>query len=95
MFEDYSETELLAIFQSFCKPYEMTLSTDAEEAVKAYLHWLVFHKSENFANGREMRNLFEAALAKQNNRLAALSELTDEELNEIRAEDFPSYVFAL
>ncbi len=95
MFEDYSETELLAIFQSFCKPYEMTLSTDAEPAVKAYLHWLVFHKSENFANGREMRNLFEAALAKQNNRLAALPELTNEELNEILTEDLPSYVFAL
>lgn len=92
IFEDYSETELLSILQGFCKPYDMKLSDEAEEIVKNYLHWLVQHKSDNFANGREMRNLFEAALSNQANRLAAMSEPTDDELNEISAEDLPSYV---
>ena len=92
MFEDYSEVELLSIFQNFCSPYNMVLSTEAEETIKNYLHWLVRHKSENFANGREMRNLFEAALSNQANRLATLSDITDEELNEIAIEDLPSFV---
>ena len=92
MFEDYSDTELLSIFQGFCKPYEMSLTPDAQGAVTNYLQWLVHHKSANFANGREMRNLFEAALANQANRLATLTEITNAELNELSTVDLPAYV---
>lgn len=53
---------------------------------------MMYFKSDNFANGREMRNLFEDALSNQANRLAAMSVPTDDELNEISAEDLPSYV---
>lgn len=52
----------------------------------------LYHKTANFANGREMRNLFEAALANQANRLATLTEITNEELNEISTVDLPAYV---
>ena len=92
MFEDYTEEELLCIFNSFCKPFSMKLSVEAECCVKEYLHWLVQHKSENFANGREMRNLFELALSNQANRLAEKADITDEELNEIAKEDLPEWV---
>lgn len=92
MFDDYSDAELLSIFQGFCKPYEMILSVDAEKTVINYLQWLVQHKPANFANGREMRNLFEAALSNQANRLATLTEITNEELNEISTQDLPAYV---
>ena len=92
MFEDYSDAELLSIFRGFCKPYEMILSVDAEKTVINYLQWLVQHKPANFANGREMRNLFEAALSNQANRLATLTEITNEELNEISTQDLPAYV---
>lgn len=92
MFEDYSDDELFSIFRGFCKPFGMSLSLEAEKAVTTYLQWLVQHKSANFANGREMRNLFEAALANQANRLATLSEITNEELNEISTVDLPIYV---
>ena len=92
MFEDYSEEELLCIFNAFCKPFNMKLSIEAEYCVKEYLHWLVQHKSENFANGREMRNLFELALSKQANRLAEKVDITDDELNEIAKEDLPEWV---
>ena len=67
----------------------MKLSDEAECCVKAYLHWLVQHKSENFANGREMRNLFELALSNQANRLAEKANISDEELNEIAKDDLP------
>lgn len=92
MFEDYTEDELLCIFNAFCKPFSMKLSDEAECCVKAYLHWLVQHKSENFANGREMRNLFELALSNQANRLAEKANISDEELNEIAKDDLPVWV---
>ena len=87
MFEDYTQEELLAIFKSFCKPYEMHLSEEAEQYLVNYLECLCSHKPENFANGREMRNLFEKAYENQSNRLAELSEITDEALNEITMAD--------
>ena len=70
----------------------MKLSDEAEDCIKAYLHWLVQNKSEDFANGREMRNLFEAALSNQANRLAEKTDLSDEELNEIVKDDLPAWV---
>jgi len=92
MFEDYTEEELLSILNAFCKPFSMKLSDEAECYVKAYLSWLVKHKPENFANGREMRNLFELALSSQANRLAGKADISDEELNEIAMEDLPEWV---
>lgn len=92
LFDDYTEEELLHIFNAFCKPYSMKLNDEAERCLKAYLHWLVQHKPENFANGREMRNLFELALSSQANRLAEKADISDEELNEIAEEDFPEWV---
>jgi len=92
MFEDYSKEELLSIFHVFCQPYQMKLSDDAECRLKAYLEWLVQNKDANFANGREMRNLFESALSNQANRLAEMSDITNEELNTIEVIDFPDWV---
>lgn len=92
MFEDYSKEELLSIFYVFCQPYQMKLSEEAERSLKAYLEWLVQNKDANFANGREMRNLFESALSNQANRLAEMADITDEELNTIEAADFPEWV---
>ena len=94
VFEDYSESELFSIFMNFCKTYDMKLSIQAENTLKCYLAWLVNNKPANFANGREMRNLFETALSNQANRLAKAVELTDEKLNEIEKEDLPFYVTA-
>ena len=70
----------------------MKLSEEAERSLKAYLEWLVQHKDANFANGREMRNLFESALSNQANRLAGVPSITDAELNTIEDEDLPETV---
>ncbi len=70
----------------------MELSEEAERNLKAYLEWLVENKEANFANGREMRNLFELTLSNQANRLAEMPDITNEELNTIKAEDFPEWV---
>lgn len=45
------------------------------------------NKPDNFANGREMRNLFEKALSNQANRLAQIADISDDTLNEIKIED--------
>ncbi len=92
MFDDYTEDELLCIFHAFCKPFSVKLNEEAECCVKMYLHWLVQNKSENFANGREMRNLFELTLENQANRLAEKTDISDEELNEITKDDLPAWV---
>lgn len=95
IFEDYSDVEMYSIFGAFCKPYGMRLSYEADEQLKAYLRWLIENKSDHFANGREMRNLFELTLSNQANRLADDTDLTDEDLNEIQISDFPEGVIKL
>ena len=86
-FEDYSPNELLDIFELFCKLNDMRLSSDARDYLTQYLNKLSNEKSENFANGREMRNLFEKAFTNQANRLSHYINISDEELNIIKTED--------
>ena len=86
-FEDYSPNELLDIFELFCKLNDMKLSSDARDNLIQYLSELSDEKSENFANGREMRNLFEKAFTNQANRLSQYNDISDEELNIIKSED--------
>ena len=86
-FEDYSPNELLDIFELFCKLNEMRLSSDARDYLTQYLSKLSNEKSVNFANGREMRNLFEKAFTNQANRLSHYNNISDEELNIIKTED--------
>lgn len=87
LFEDYSKEELLAIFEVFCRKYAMHLNEEAEICLKQYLDKLWANKPENFANGREMRNLFESALSNQANRLATYCNISDTDLSEIIPED--------
>lgn len=86
-FEDYSPNELLDIFELFCKLNDMRLSSDARDHLTQYLSKLSNEKSENFANGREMRNLFEKTFTNQANRLSQYNDISDEELNIIKSED--------
>lgn len=87
IFEDYSPNELLDIFELFCKLNDMSLSSDARDYLTQYFSKLCNEKSENFANGREMRNLFEKAFTNQANRLSLYNDISDEELNIIKIED--------
>ncbi len=60
--------------------------------MREYLHWLVGHKPDDFANGRAIRNLFEEVYTNQANRLAEKAEVAAEDLGEILQEDLPAYV---
>ena len=92
VFEDYAQDELHAIFKAFCSPYGMELNTEAEDRIVTYLNHLVTHKPDNFANGREMRNLFETMVANQANRLSQKSNISDDELCVFTTEDLPAWV---
>ena len=49
-------------------------------------------KPENFANGREMRNLFETMAANQANRLSAQGDIMDADPCVFAKEDLPTWV---
>ncbi len=85
-FPDYSADELIEIFYSMCNEYQYKLSADADKTMKEKIKLLEFNKDENFANARDIRNMFEKVITNQATRLA-LSNSPDD-IMEISAEDF-------
>ena len=92
LFEDYTEEELFQIYQLLCSSNDLYLSDDAAEALKQYLGWLVSHKQENFANGREARNLYEQTYQNMANRQSQCENLSEMDLMKILKEDLPACV---
>ncbi|MBQ9347452.1 MAG: AAA family ATPase [Oscillibacter sp.] len=83
-FDDYTEEELLKIFQMRCDKGGYTLSKAAE---KAALDTIRAENGPSFGNARGVRNLFEKALVRQADRLAAQESVTKVQLMEITASD--------
>ena len=86
-FDDYDAGELLAIFRSLCKKNGYALSPEGEAWAEGALRELYENRDENFGNARDVRNLFERAVARQADRVARLESPTREQLMELRAED--------
>ena len=87
-FNDYTVEELLEIFNFYCDSNDMILSYDASIALMNHLKNLCDEKLPNFANGREVRNIFETSLTHQANRLAKQEQIDDEDLKELLLDDF-------
>ena len=87
LFEHYTEKELLDIFNLFCHKYGLWLSEDATSYLKVFLSTICSKKTENFANAREIRNLFERSIVNQANRLGDLATISNDELGEIVSSD--------
>ena len=86
-FDDYDAGELLAIFRSLCKKNGYALSPEGDAWAEGALRELYENRDENFGNARDVRNLFERAVARQADRVAGLESPTREQLMELRAED--------
>ena len=86
-FDDYNGEQLFSIFQSMCEKNEYTLSNDGAEYCKSYLNSLYEERDENFGNARDVRNLFERAVARQADRVAGLASPTREQLMELTTTD--------
>lgn len=84
-FPDYSADELVQIFKSMCEEYQYKLTGDAEKIMAEKLYYMEAHKDENFANARDVRNMFEEVVTNQASRLA---EDPSGDIMEITAEDF-------
>ncbi|MCI8552180.1 MAG: AAA family ATPase [Lawsonibacter sp.] len=86
-FEDYDGPQLMNIFRSMCKKNGYTLSEEGETFMEKDLQELYEERDENFGNARDVRNLFEQAVARQADRVSQLEAPTKEQLMELRPED--------
>jgi SpoVK/Ycf46/Vps4 family AAA+-type ATPase len=86
-FPDYTDDELVTIFESLSESNHYVLAEDARPAVKA---WFAAHpRGASFGNGRLARTLFEACVTRQASRLVELESPTDAELVTLAAPDVP------
>lgn len=69
-FVDYGPEELLAIFDTFCRPGHFTLTEEARESLLDLLTRHYRRRDRTFGNGRFVRGLFEQMVERQADRLA-------------------------
>ncbi len=79
-FEDYKPDELKAIFCFLCKNM-YTLSEGCEAFLTSFFENMYDNRSDDYANGRDVRNFFEKVYRAQANRIA-------ENLEDITPDDF-------
>lgn len=91
-FHDYSVEELIRIFDMNCSKYGYLLSDETRECIDRIIGYKVEHKDDNFANAREIRNLFEGIITNQATRVAEIEEPTDEQLNTIDKADMEEFL---
>ncbi|HEX3622854.1 MAG TPA: AAA family ATPase [Acidimicrobiales bacterium] len=87
-FDDYSDDELLVIFDGMAAKNHYTPTVDARTAVLAYVS--AQPRDRGFGNARVVRNLFEAAVSAQASRVVELAEVSDEALVTLEAADIPT-----
>jgi Cdc6-like AAA superfamily ATPase len=88
-FEDYSPSELLAIFESMASNGGFCLSVDARHRAIGLFAEAYENRSPTFGNGRFVRNIFEKMQERHANRISLLSNPTDDDLSTIVTEDLP------
>lgn len=90
-FDDYTPDELFAIMGRMCDEHGYKLSESASTFIRSLLTAMHARRGENFANGRDVRNLFEQAIANQANRVGPMQNVTDEILCTLQPEDVPGH----
>ncbi|CAL2087634.1 Stage V sporulation protein K (modular protein) [Tenacibaculum dicentrarchi] len=88
-FDHYKPTELVAIFELFCKKNDFVLASEAKEKLLFIFEKLYGKKDKNFGNARVARNLFEKIIEYQANRIIAIAPITKELLITIVEQDIP------
>jgi len=87
-FDDYNTGELYAILELMAKCHEMNLGDDVADKITPIFESAV--KSNDFGNGRFVRNLFEKAKLKQAGRLVRMdiSSVTKNDVTTLISDDF-------
>lgn len=91
-FEDYNPQELHDIFVSMSNDSSLKLDKKADEYLKGLCEDIYNTRGDNFANAREIRNIFENVLTAQANRLSSDVDISDEQLMTITLDDFKDYL---
>ncbi len=86
-FPDYSVDELEEIFNMNLKKYEYEVDEDAKKHIRELISQRKLARLENFANAREVRNLFEEIVTNQARRIAKIENPTPEDIRLITSED--------
>ena len=89
-FEDYSAEELRRIFELIARNADYVPTKECIEAVKTHYEKVLAKRPANFANARDVRNLFEKAVQNQANRLNGLEDPSLEQLKTLLPEDLPN-----
>ncbi|CAL2107111.1 stage V sporulation protein K [Tenacibaculum sp. 190524A02b] len=88
-FDHYKPSELIGIFELFCKKNDFLLTEDAKEKLHFIFDKFYEQKDKNFGNARVARNLFEKIIEYQANRIVSITPITAEVLKTITEEDIP------
>lgn len=86
-FDDYTDDELLLIFDGMCRKNRYSPTEEARQALLAYV--AAQPRNRGFGNARLVRNLFEAAIARHASRVVELVDVSDEALVTLEADDIP------
>jgi Cdc6-like AAA superfamily ATPase len=86
-FPDYSGDELCEIFTLTANQNKYAVSEDAAAVLKVDFEKIVQNKGPDFANARDVRNIFERAISMQANRIGSLTSIDDVELTAITTQD--------
>ena len=86
-FPDYTIDELMEIFDMNCKKYDYVIEDDTKQHVKELISQKKLASNGNFANAREIRNLFEEIITNQASRIAGIEDLKPEDMMKITNDD--------
>jgi hypothetical protein len=77
----------MQIFRIKCDQNGYKLTEEAEKAATAMFNELYENRSENFGNGRDVRNCFEDMIVNQSNRVAKMENPSKDDLMTVLPED--------
>ncbi len=86
-FPDYNGEQLMEIFRIQCRKNGYKLTEEAEKAAVEFFTDLYENRSDNFGNGRDVRNCFEDMIVRQSNRVAQMESPTKDDLMAVLPED--------
>ena len=75
------------MFRKRCEKNGYTLSEEADAAAVDFFTQLYEERSDNFGNGRDVRNAFEDMVVRQSNRVAAMENPSKDDLIAVLPED--------
>ena len=86
-FPDYTVDELEKIFYLNCDRYDYKVDEEIRHQIRARIVSKKMEQQENFANAREIRNMFEDIITNQARRVAAMENPTYEDMMTITLDD--------